>query len=72
MIKKFFLFPKLLTLTSSSAFAQGPPSPWGPPMDNPDMVPIDHWLPVFFALAVLFAFNWFRRQLSKPKHIIGI
>lgn len=67
MNKKNFLFPMLFVFVSSSVFAQDPPPPWGPPTDDPDMVPIDNWLFVVSLLAVLFAFKWFQKQLTKNR-----
>lgn len=65
MNKKNFLFPMLFVFVSSSIFAQGLPPPWVPPTDDPDMVPINNWIPVAILLAVLFAFKWFQKQLTK-------
>jgi hypothetical protein len=68
MKKRNLFIPMVLILFSFTTVVQGQNyQPWEPPTDDPPVAPVDHWLPFLFVTAVLFAFHWFQRQLSKNK-----
>lgn len=64
MKKKNYLLALFLTLVSLSIFAQGPDNP-PPPMDNPEIVPIDSWTLIMVLPALLLAFFTFYKAKSK-------
>ncbi|WP_432671238.1 hypothetical protein [Flavobacterium sp. SM2513] len=59
----------LMTCTTMSTVVQGQtiPPPFGPPTDDPEIVPIDSWIPFVFLSAIVVGFYQFRASLRLNK-----
>lgn len=69
MKTKFTLAFFFLTL---AAFPDNPPPPpFGPPTDDPELVPIDEWIPWLLGIVVVAAFIYFK-YLKSNAPIIAI